>query len=275
MYPVAFKIGSLTVYTYGLCLAFAFAAATLLTAWRARGTEVTRSDILDLAIIIIITSIVGARFFYVVIDWEYYWAHPMKIINLPEGGLVFYGGLVGAIAGSMLFCLFRKIHFLVLADLISPGILIGQSIGRLGCFLNGCCYGMYTKSPVGIVFNGVAGHDPRHPTQLYSSAANFLLCLLLLYIERRWKRFTGYTFYFYLLLYGAFRFSIEFFRDDDRGGLILGLLSVSQFISLVGIFLAVAAACRQWQTPRISTGEIGTVDEDAEAGPADDNHDLL
>ncbi|MDP7422554.1 MAG: prolipoprotein diacylglyceryl transferase [bacterium] len=245
MFPIALTFGPITVYSYGLCLAMAFGAATILSGWRARYIpEVTRSDVMDLAIIIITSSVVGARMLYVIIDWEYYWAQPLKIFNLPEGGLVFYGGLIGAIIGAVLFSLFRGRNFWVIADMISPGILLGQAIGRVGCFLNGCCYGQHTESWVGILFKGSAGLVPRHPTQLYSAAANFLLVFVLLAIDRWFKRFPSSTFAWYVILYGTFRFLIEFVRDDDRGGFFLGMITISQLISLAGIALGLVLIIR-------------------------------
>jgi len=147
---------------------------------------------------------------------------------------------------GILFTKYQRLPVWKIADIFSPGIALGQSIGRLGCFAAGCCYGRPTKLPLGVIFRDPYSHEtvgvplmiPLHPTQLYEAACNAII-FVILWLSLKSKKFDGQVFILYLVLYSTVRFLIEFLRGDpDRGFLFNGLLSTSQFISLVLLIVA-------------------------------------
>ena len=161
-----------------------------------------------------------------------------------QGGLTFYGALFLAVPGALWFCRRKRIDFLRMADLCGPFLLVGQGIGRIGCFLEGCCYGAPTDGPLGVRFPGHA--RPLHPTQLYEMVADLALAAILWFAVRPRARGRGAVFGWTLVLYGAARAVIELWRDDPRGS--LGPLSTSQVIAIpavaLGLFLIVRARRR-------------------------------
>lgn len=238
MYPVILKIGNFTIHSYGIMMALAFITGIFIAKKNLRFLNLPADLVYDLAIYIIISSIIGARLFYVIVYIDYYLKNPLEIIKVYKGGLVYYGGFIGAIIGGILFAYINKINFFKLADTVMPALSIGQSIGRIGCFLNGCCYGKTTDCFCGVVFPILLDKTPRIPTQIISSFFNFLI-FLILFIRFKKRKFNGELVSFYLVLYGIFRFIIEFFRDDPRGDIFFNFLSISQIISIVAIFLGI------------------------------------
>lgn len=234
MHPIIARIGPLSIYSYGLMVALGFAAAILLSYRLAPRFNINKDKLVDFGICILIGGLIGARLFFVVMNLKYYIANPVEIIDLSKGGLVWYGGfLVGVLVG-IIFVKKNNINFWDGADLLAPFIALAQSIGRIGCFLNGCCYGIVAPEnyPLGVVFP----HElvVRHPTQIYESAALLMLFLIL----RRWqesRHFKGEIFLGYAMLYSFSRFVLEFFRGDNPK--ILVGLTIGQVVSL-GIFIS-------------------------------------
>lgn len=225
MYPVLFKIGPITIYSYGVMLAVAFLVATFLARRRAIAEGFDGDAIIDLGLYLIISGIIGARLFYVLLNLKYYRDNPLEVLMIWKGGLVWYGGLMLAILVAIWFLRAKKLPVLKTADLIVPYVALGQAIGRIGCFLNGCCYGKPTSLKLGISFH--PAQVPVHPTQLYEAAAMFFIYLIL----RVRKVANGSTLFLYLILYSLFRFLNEFLRGDNPQ-VLLGL-TFSQVISIV------------------------------------------
>jgi phosphatidylglycerol:prolipoprotein diacylglycerol transferase len=221
MYPVLFEIGAFKVYSYGAALAIAFLLAASLARRRAVSEGMDGDKMLDLCIVLIISGIVGARLLFVLLNIDAYMANPADIFKLWEGGLVWYGGLIAAAAGATVFMKANRMPALKTADVMAPYIALGQAIGRIGCFLNGCCYGKYKMIP----------------TQLTESAAMFIIFLIL----RKRSPSNGRTLVLYLVLYSGFRFFNEFLRGDNPA--FFAGLTVSQVIS-VAIF---ALAALSWK----------------------------
>jgi len=222
------------IYTYGVVLALAFVVAIGL-AWR-RGPVVgiDQGTVLDAALVVVVGSLAGARLLYIVLypaqfpTWTEWFA-------IQRGGLVFYGGLLGAVAGVILLTAWRRIALLDLADLAAPCVAWGQAIGRLGCLMHGCCYGAACSWPWGMVFPSLGDGIVRHPTQLYEALFTAILGTILTWAlaHRPWR---GAAWGGYVCIYAVFRFFVEFFRADDRGGLFTPWqLSISQAIA-VGVF---------------------------------------
>ena len=234
MHPILFKIGPLTIYSYGAMVALGFGLATLLIYARAAKFGLDKDKIIDLVIIILVVGIIGARALYVFLNLPHYMANPMEVPNLSKGGLVWYGGFLSALFAAIWYIRKKRIDFWAVADLMAPYIALAQSFGRIGCFLNGCCYGIEVApgSPFAVTFP--CESISRQPTQIYSSIALFsIFVILMLWQERR--HFYGEIFLCYCLLYSFKRFFMEFLRGDNPH-LMLGL-TLSQYIS-IAIFLA-------------------------------------
>jgi phosphatidylglycerol:prolipoprotein diacylglycerol transferase len=220
MHPVLFKIGAIQVYSYGVMLALAFLAAAFLARRRASSLGMNGDDILDLCVWLIVSGLIGGRLLFVLLNLGYYRENPLDALKLWQGGLVWYGGLIAAIAAALIFLSVKKIPVLKTGDLMAPYVALGQSIGRIGCFLNGCCYGREISPGV------------THPTQLYESAAMFAVFLIL----RRRTPANGRTLFLYLILYSCIRFLIEFLRGDNPA--VLMGLTISQVISVIVLVTA-------------------------------------
>ena len=244
MFPLLFEVpvfGGVRIYTYGVLVALAFLAGIFWTTREARIAKIAGVDpdtILDLSFYIVLAALVGSRILYIFVDWQRYASHPLDVIKIWEGGLVFYGGLIGAILMSIVYLKKHRLSFLKVADLFMPGVALGHAFGRLGCFAAGCCYGRVM--PSGSFFSVTFPPNrfslapaglPLFPSQPVESVAEFLIFLLLILLRRK-KRFEGQIFLVYITLYGISRSILETFRGDSiRGFIIPNLLSTSQLIS--------------------------------------------
>ncbi len=233
MKPILWNLGPLTVYAWGTMLSLAVILGVIGARRLAVRARIEPDRILDLAIWLVIAGLLGARLFYVVFyDPEYFAAHPWAVFYPTQPGLVFYGGLIAGIAAGGLYVYRHKLSFWNLADVITPFLALGYGIVRVGCFLNGCCYGKPTEAPWGVVFPGL-WDIPRHPTQLYSSGLALLIFGVTLWLFYR-RRFTGQVFLAYLMLYAVTRSMVEIFRENL---LVLGPITIAQLVS-IGLFLA-------------------------------------
>mgnify|MGYP004587049323 FL=1 len=254
----AFSVGSLEIACYGIVLAAAMVTGLLLVMKVADRTGQRGDDYFDLGMIAIVVSVICARIYYVAFSWDYYSSHLGEIINIREGGLAIYGGVIGGVVTTALFCKIRKIKFLKTADTAVLGLVWGQALGRWGNFFNREAFGGYTDNlfamqlPVSDVRSGeitaemwekvkkIGGTEyiQVHPTFLYESMWNIGVLLILLFLTFRVKRkYDGMVFLNYLLLYGIGRFWIEGLRTDQL--LLPGTqIPVSQLLSGV---LAVTA----------------------------------
>jgi phosphatidylglycerol:prolipoprotein diacylglycerol transferase len=250
MHPILFQIGDWPVYSYGVLLAVAYLVALQLAVVRARRSGLDGTKVMDLGIYLIIAALVGAKLMLVVVDFDYFRSQPRELLSLVRAGGVFYGGLLAALGVAILLVRRYQLRIWATADLFAPGIALGHVVGRLGCLMAGCCYGIPTTMPWGITFtNPLAASNvgtplgiPLHPTQLYDAGAELLILIVLLVTERRGKPFEGRTFWLYMLLYGISRFIVEFYRGDERG-MIMGI-STSQFVSLLVVPLALLMLVR-------------------------------
>lgn len=245
MYPILVRIYGIPIYSYGFFLALAFFICLVLIMRRALSAGIAPHHILDLGIYLIISGIIGARLFYVLTDPDYYILRPLEIFFLNKGGLVYYGGFVTALITGIIFIKRRKLPVLKIADLVVAFLPLGQAIGRVGCFLNGCCYGKTTSSVFGIRFPPYSfaagefgtGHHV-YPVQIYSSAVDIFIFLVLM-IRMKYKRFDGQIVIYYMFLYGTARFLLEFLRADNPA--VFYGFNVPQLISTGMILSAVVA----------------------------------
>jgi phosphatidylglycerol---prolipoprotein diacylglyceryl transferase len=248
LYPKLLEYHWLVIHSYGFLLALGFTAGLYVSARAAALEGLDKAKIYDLGLYIALSSLLGAKLLMFVTEFDYYSHNPAEIFSLStlRSGGVYYGGFILAVIVAISYTRAKQLPVWKVTDVFSPGIALGQSIGRLGCFAAGCCYGRPTHSFLGMVFTnpysnqtvGVPLMIPLHPTQLYEAAAN-LLIFTVLWLKLRKKNFDGQVFILYLTLYSIVRFTIEFFRGDpDRGFLFNGLLSTSQFISVILIIVA-------------------------------------
>lgn len=237
MHPIIAKIGPLYIYSYGLMVALGFAIAITLSYREAARFHIDKDRIIDFGIVVLLGGLIGARLFYVLMNLGYYIANPKDIINLTKGGLVWYGGFLVGILVGIVFVKRNNINFWDGADLLAPFIALAQSMGRIGCFLNGCCYGM--PAPKGYILGVTFPCESvlRHPTQVYES----VILLILFLVLRRWQRsrhFKGEIFLGYAILYSLSRFSLEFLRGDNPK--ILANLTISQIVSTAILLICLA-----------------------------------
>ncbi|MGN0348048.1 MAG: prolipoprotein diacylglyceryl transferase [Roseburia sp.] len=225
------KIGPLTLHMYGLMIAIGFFMALLMCLTRGRKQNRNEDVIYGIFFCAVFGGLGGSRLLYYLVELPAIFEDPSILWNF-QNGYVVYGGIIGGILASLIYCKKKKESFLVYFDLVMPAVALAQGFGRLGCFFAGCCYGRETDCWYGITFRNsrFAPNDVSLiPTQLISSAGDFIICgLLLLYARRKPK--TGRVASAYLVLYGLGRFAVEFLRGDYRGS--IGVLSTSQVISI-------------------------------------------
>ena len=237
MYPELFHIGSFTIYSYGLMMALAFIVG-LLVARRYFIEHYIRIDYLfDLLLAAVIGGIVGARLFYVIGHWSYFAKHPGEIIRLNMEGLVFYGGLLFGVIAALVVGHLRHLKFSFIADLAGLSVPLALAVGRIGCLLNGCCYGKKTGLPWGITFPQPIG-GPRHPTQIYELILDVLLFAVLWWARDKFDR-GGEIFVLSVSGYAVIRFSMEFLREHAvaNANLTFQLISAAVLVVAITIFL--------------------------------------
>ena len=236
----SFPAFGLTIPMYGVMSALGMLAALILL-WGARKhTRFSEDQALSAALWAIIAGFVGSKILYWLVEIRQIIADPAYLLRTLREGFVFYGALIGGLAGVAIYAGRKKLPFFAFTDYFIPALVLGHAFGRIGCFFAGCCYGIECETPISIVFpaGGAAPAGiPLLPTQLLESAFLFILCVVLVLILKKKKPFATVTAW-YLVLYGAWRFAIEFFRNDERG--FVGLLSTSQFISIFLILGGVA-----------------------------------
>jgi phosphatidylglycerol:prolipoprotein diacylglycerol transferase len=236
VHPILFQLGPLTLRSFGFMVATGFLLGTLLAMLLNRQMGKKDDDILDVVTWIMLGSVVGARLMYVLVMPGEFVSRPWAVIAVWEGGLVYYGGLIGGVFAAMVWARKRKAEFWQAADVLAPGLALGQALGRMGCFLNGCCYGR-VDAEHGMLFPAVDA-QLHLPVQLYEAG----LCLALaVFLALRLRRhaFAGQGLAWYLLIYPPLRFGLEFLRGDAERGQLLGLslLSPAQCTSM-GLFLS-------------------------------------
>ncbi|MFP4013220.1 MAG: prolipoprotein diacylglyceryl transferase [Chitinispirillaceae bacterium] len=228
MHPVLFKIFSFPVPAYGMMLALSFLFGIWLGSWRAKKAGLNPDVISDVGLYVILSAILGSRLYYVILHFEEFQGNLMAIINpfhggsVGIGGLVMYGGFIGAIIAGALFFKLKKLPFLPYADASAPSIGFGIFLTRIGCFLNGCCYGAAAEegAACSVSFPPIspAGDYQQHvhasgllPSQLFESVGGLIIGIVVLLVGRK-KPFAGLQFYLVGLLYSVLRFMVDFSR---------------------------------------------------------------
>ncbi|HER24005.1 MAG TPA: prolipoprotein diacylglyceryl transferase [Candidatus Atribacteria bacterium] len=253
MYRILFTIGSFSIYSYGLMIALAFITAILFAMKEAKKIGEDPERILDISLYVILGALIGGRLGYVLIYLDYYMKNPLKILYFRQGGLSFLGGFLVAYFLCWLYVRKTKISFWKYADIAAPSIALGIAIGRIGCFLNGCCFGVVSENygikfpslnmpPVylqqlkdGLIAPGSSCTLPVIPTQIYTSLYGFLIFFILIRMKKH-KKYDGFLMLSFFLLYSISRFTIEFFRFYENNYKVFNLLTITQAI-LIGVVL--------------------------------------
>ncbi|HPK03491.1 MAG TPA: prolipoprotein diacylglyceryl transferase [Candidatus Sumerlaeota bacterium] len=267
MHPVLFRFGNLTIGTYGLMLVVGMLAGLTLASFVARRRGLRADFFWDLAFVLLVSGLLGARLLYLAVNWDDFLRAPAALL-LARQGFVFQGGFLVALVAGIAFILWRRMPLFEVGDVLAPGLALAHGIGRIGCFLAGCCYGrvctpgqasawmqaLAVRYPLildahgipdgmfnfafrdqlqaGLLDGGAPASLPLFPVQLFEAAGNFLICLLLL-AAWRGKRFSGQIFGLYLVAYSLLRFGLEYLRGDRERGLWFDdLLSTAQLISI-------------------------------------------
>ncbi|HXJ56354.1 MAG TPA: prolipoprotein diacylglyceryl transferase [Verrucomicrobiae bacterium] len=258
MHKIAFYIGSFPIHWYGVLLATGCFLGLWTASRRAQLDRIPAHLIVDGGAWLILGAIIGARSLYVISYWDRLVEDPrfpsapwLEIFMVRRGGLVFYGGLIGAIASGVIYARKAKIPLWKFADAIAPSIPLGYVLGRIGCLMNGCCFGRPTDLPWAIRFP--ADHEthgvPVHPTQLYDALLSLALYLTLAWLYRR-KRFDGQIFAAYLVAYALLRSLVEAFRGDYP----VRYLGIATPAHLVSLLILLAGIVLLIKLPRVRVG---------------------
>jgi len=239
MFPKLISIGSFFIPTYGTLVAIGFLAALWVITRLAKRAKLPSERVTNLAIYCALAGLAGAKLFMILFDFSDYWSGRQRLFSLGtlQAAGVYQGGFVVAFIVALLYMRRQNLPILATCDIFAPGIALGQAIGRIGCFSAGCCWGIPTHVRWAVTFQNPQAHDltgvplgiPLHPTQLYESVADALF-FLFLYFQIARARTSGTILGWYLTLYSAARFAIEFFRFHEQG--LHAGLSYTQWISL-------------------------------------------
>jgi phosphatidylglycerol---prolipoprotein diacylglyceryl transferase len=247
VHPELIRLGPLAIHWYGVMLALAFLLGIWTASRRAPLTGIAGENMADAGLWLILGAIAGARTFYVISYWDTVMANPLfprarwtEVFMVQRGGLVYYGGLIGASLACIAFARRRKLPLWKLADIFAPSIALGYVFGRIGCLMNGCCYGRACSLPWAIRFPEGNPLDPPtfpvHPAQVYDSLLNLGFYFGLAWLYRR-KRFDGQIFATYLMGYALLRSFVETFRGDYSAEHLHRGLTPAHLLS-IGIFAA-------------------------------------
>ena len=226
---IAFSLFGVNIYWYAILITFAMALSIFLMNKDDKKYNINFDDILLLIILTIPIAFIGARIYYVIFNINYYFSNPTKILNIRDGGLAIYGGIIAGTITIIMYCKIKKINILDVLDYVVPYVAMGQAIGRWGNFINVEAYGTETSNFIrmGIIENNI--YKEVHPTFLYESIVTFFLFIFLFNIRNK-RKYSGQLTYIYLAIYSIARFFIEGLRTDS---LMLGNIRVSQLVSLI------------------------------------------
>lgn len=257
MHGIAFHFFGMPIHWYGICVATGFLLSLFVMQYKRKYAGLTSDQVFDLGIIVVVCGIVGARLFYVVQFHSQFEGNWLKVFRIDQGGLVFYGGFILAILTIWFYCRWKKLSILRILDICAPAMALGHACGRIGCFMQGCCFGAPCR--IGVVFppgsapaerfpdmnsvvgnlkvygQAVASSQSLYPVQLFESFGNLLLGLTLLFLFRKVKK-TGQIAASYFIGYGILRFCLEFIRGDHTDHFI-GLTSAQ----VIGLTIMVPA----------------------------------
>lgn len=239
MNPIAFTLFGIGIRWYGILIASGMLIGILIAKYTCKIKNVNYDYLMNTVLIALPLAILGARLYYVLFEFSYYKDHINQILNTRQGGLAIHGGVIFAFISSYIYIKYKRLNFLEMADVAVPSIILAQSIGRWGNFMNQeahggeVSYNFISHFPA-FIQNGMYIHGIYYnPTFLYESIWNFCIFVILIMLLKKTKK-TGLTFFSYIGLYSVGRFFIEGLRTDS---LMLGPLRIAQIVSLTGVIL--------------------------------------
>ena len=239
MHSILFKLGPVTIYTYGFMILIGALSAYFYCTKSANRYGLSKEFVGDLFFWCVLFGFFGARLTYILLDVPGFIQNPLDYL-FTTAGFVFFGGVIGGVITLIFYCKKKRQDILAVCEMSAPAITVAHAFGRIGCFFYGCCYGKSIDSKICLLFPpespaGFHGH-PVIPTQLISALGLFILFGFLVWLSKR-KLFRGVVTASYLIIYGIMRFSIEFLRGDPRG--FFGPLATSQWLSIIAIIIGI------------------------------------
>ncbi len=235
--PVIFKIGIFSLHWYAVMVVLAILAVIFIATKEAKRVGISSQVIYSVALWAVIAGMVGSRLLHIIDEWDYYMAHPRQILGFE--GQTIYGAVLGALVATLIYSLVNKLSFWKLGDIIAPGAVVGQAIGRVGCLINGCCYGLPSSLPWAVTYTHPNSYAPlgvsTHPAVVYQLLWNLLVFGILWKLRGRLKP-EGNLLLLYLALYSIGDFGIRFFREGEP--FLFGLYQ-AQVIGLLVLIIAV------------------------------------
>ncbi|HJX02925.1 MAG TPA: prolipoprotein diacylglyceryl transferase [Dehalococcoidia bacterium] len=214
--PVAFSIGSLEIRWYGIMVVLAIIAIIAISLLEARRMRIPEEHVYNLAIFAVIGGVIFSRLVHVIDRWDYYSLHPAEIVGFE--GVAIYGAVIGVLLAVVIYCLVRKLSIWMVGDMIAPGALVGMAIGRVGCLLNGCCFGLPSEAFCSVIYDNPNTYAPLGlailPTQVIHIIWNMLAFALVWMLRKRLQP-RGTLFLLYLALYAGGDLIIRFFREGS------------------------------------------------------------
>lgn len=244
MYPILFRIGGISIYSYAVLLTLAFVIGALGLSREGKKIGLPVEKMLDMTMWTLVASLVGARLLFILIELPMYLADPFSVFQVRSGGLSFHGGLIAGIVTGLWYTHRHRLPQGKVADLVAPLLALGYAIVRIGCLLNGCCFGIPSGLPWALPAAS-ADATLRHPTQLYAFLASMIIFGILLWRKNK-IRFHGQLFLEFIMFYSIYRFIIEYFREVSVHA---GFLTLGQAISLIGA-VAAYVVIRIWPLER-------------------------
>jgi len=231
MKPILFSIYNFSFSSYFIIVFLAAFSSALLFLYLSKKYNYNLILAVDILIIIMFTWFIGSRAMHIIFEMPFHYINkPIEILYFHKGGFVVYGAFIVSAFFIYLYLKHKKQSYFKFIDIFSPALFLGMSIGRLGCLMQGCCYGKESSISWGIIISSL-NNSLRHPTQIYMSLYNFIIFLISLYLLKKKNIFIGFTGLVSIILYTIFRFIVEYYRADYRGNFIF--LSISQYISII------------------------------------------
>lgn len=262
--PIIFSIGTLEIRWYGVMVVLAVIAVIGISLLEAKRTGFPQDMIWDVGLWAVVGGIIGARLLHIIDKWEYYMYHPDQIINFA--GLAIWGAVLGALIAIFIYVIVKKISFWQLGDIFAPGAILGQAIGRVGCLVNGCCYGLTCELPFAVIYqnpNSYAPHGvPLYPTQLFHIIWD-LIGFGVLWVLRKRLKPQGSLFLVWLVFFGAGDFVIHFFREGEP--FLFGLPQAQVIdiaVMIVAVFLLALRAVRY--KPEVQEKQSGEINKNGQ-----------
>lgn len=254
--PIIFNMVGIEVRWYGVMVVLAVVAVIGISLLEARRRGFSQETVWDIALWAVVGGILGARLLHIIDRWDYYVSRPDQLLNFA--GLAIWGAVLGGLGAILIFCRARKISFWQVGDMAAPGAILGQAVGRIGCLINGCCYGLACDLPFAVVYlneNSFAPHGiPLYPTQVFHIVWDLAGFGILWALRKRLKP-DGTLFLLWLIIFAAGDFAVRFFRETEP---FLFNLPQAQLVDVVIILaVGVTMAVRLWS---VRAGKIKQVE---------------